>query len=86
VAVMQDKYAVLTLYREWDNICVVRLNGFDNTVFWKEIKLNPRFYLFNSPREKILKAQEKAARKAEKLKWADELSNHEFNLSTRDQA
>lgn len=74
-----SKYDVLTLHREWDNVCVVRLRGFDNTVFWKEIKLD-RWWL-RSPRQRILKAQDKARSKAEKLRWRDMKANHEFDIT-----
>lgn len=73
-------YDVLTLHREFDNKCIVRLRGFDNLVFWKEINLAPRFY-FKSPRQKILEAQDKAQRKAEQLEWRDMKAKHEFELS-----
>lgn len=75
----EDKYKVLTLYREHDNVCVIRLSGFDSTVFWKEIKLNR--WWFRSPRERIIKAQEKAERKAENLRWRDQQAKHEFEIS-----
>lgn len=80
---IEDSYKVLTLHRSQDNVCVVRLAGFDNTVFWKEIKLAPRFKFGKSPRQKIVEAQEKAQRLAEKLKWRDEQAEHEFGLSVR---
>lgn len=66
--VEEDPYEVLTLHREWDNKCIVRLNGFDNLVFWKEINLAPRFSFGKSPRQKILDAQDKAKKKAEELR------------------
>lgn len=78
----ESKYDVLTLHREWDNTCIVRLRGFDNLVFWKEIKLN-RGYFWKSPREKILDAQARAQRKADKLKWEDEKACFEFASSRR---
>lgn len=79
----KDPYEVLTLYRDLDNVCVVRLRGFDNTVFWKEIKLNSKFSFGKSPRQKIVEAQEKARKKADKLRWRDIGAEHEFNLSIR---
>ena len=80
----RDPYEVLTLYRESDNKCIVRLQGFDNLVFWKEIRLNPILNFGKSPREKIVEAQEKARKKAEKLRWRDMQAKHEFDLSVRE--
>lgn len=73
-----SKYDVLTLNREWDNTCVVRLRGYDNLVFWKEIRLD-RYKWGKSPRQRVLEAQEKAQRKAERLKRQDEIATFEFN-------
>lgn len=77
-----DPYEVLTLHREHDDVCVVRLSGFDNTVFWKEIKLNPRFF-FKSPRQKIMDAQIEAQHFAEKLRYKKDIARHEYEASVR---
>lgn len=78
-----SKYDVLTLHREFDNVCVVRLRGFDNLVFWREIKLTPRWWHRKSPRTRIIDAQDAARKKADELRHADEYAAHEFSISQR---
>lgn len=80
----RDKYTVLTLHREWDNKAIVRLNGFSNLVFWREIPLVQRWWHRKSPRQKIFEAQQAAAKKAEQLRWRDDVSTFEFNGSVRE--
>ena len=79
---MDSKYDVLTLHREFDNVCVVRLRGYGNDTFWREIKLAPRFS-FKSPRQKILDAQIAAQSKAEQLKRTDMIATHEYESTVR---
>lgn len=72
----EDPYEVLVLHREFDNKCIIRLRGFDNLVFWKEIKLNRPFAW-----KRIQDAKDKANKKADQLRKRDEGAKHTFELS-----
>ena len=79
----EDKYEVLTLHRECDRVCVVRLRGFDNTVFWKEINLHPLIRIGKSPRTRIIDAQIKAYQVAQRLRAKDARAAFEYQSSIR---
>lgn len=74
-----DKYKVLVLHREYDNVCVVRLSGFSNNVFWKEIKLNRPFAW-----TRIQKAKDAARKKADKLRRQDLDAKHTYEIAKGD--
>lgn len=68
-----NKYEVLVLNRESDNVCVVRLAGFGNRVFWREIKLNRPFAWW-----RVQKAKDAARKKAKQLEMQDYEARHIF--------
>jgi hypothetical protein len=80
----ETKYDVLTLHRESDGVCVIRLRGYGSNVFWKEVKMHPHIIFFKTPRQKILNAQIKAQRLSDKLKRHDDICEQEFNGVNRD--
>lgn len=78
-----SKYDIVTGHREWDNVCVVRIDGVYGDVFWREIPLVQKWWHIRSPRTKIINAQIAAEKKADKLRRRDAVAQFEYRSAVR---